>query len=453
MHPLNSFNSIVTSLITSRSYRSFLVSNIFSENRRNYNNWKMKFSESNITVTSKLLGNSDGAEFNKINIRVLLLSSSNHPIIKELKRELSKLGVKATILYLWDMRTIRLRLTIHSLYLLVKLWRKDPYIILSSIHLMLKDGLKIKNCIKYVYYFILATFIYKMLIKNYFDIIHAFWSYPAGISAILIKGLIRIPVVISVLGYDIDERTMKDTFLKNVSKFAIENADAVIVAVENHYRDLLRMGINKNKLHFIPLGVNIIRFSKADGSSIRKKLRIGENDIVVLFGPHLQKLYGPEDFIRAAEIVSRKIQNVCFVMMGDGPLREYLKTLAESLSVRAIFTGHINFHEMPSYYAVADIVCIPSYAGQGISALEAMGMGKPVVGYETGTIRISNGIDGFLVQKGDIKGLAEKILLLIKDPTLRKTMGDNARRKVLSQYDINLCASRILDLYSSMIRQ
>jgi glycosyltransferase involved in cell wall biosynthesis len=96
---------------------------------------------------------------------------------------------------------------------------------------------------------------------------------------------------------------------------------------------------------------------------------------------------------------------------------------------------------------------MPNYAGQGVSALEAMSMGKPVIGYETGTIIIADGTDGFLVQKGDIKGLAEKILLLIKDPSLRKVMGENARRKVLSQYDISLCARRILVLYSSLIQR
>jgi glycosyltransferase involved in cell wall biosynthesis len=98
-------------------------------------------------------------------------------------------------------------------------------------------------------------------------------------------------------------------------------------------------------------------------------------------------------------------------------------------------------------------VCIPSYAGQGISALEAMATGKPVVGYKTGTIRITDGIDGFLVQKGDVKGLAEKILLLVKDSSLRKIMGDNARSKVASLYDIKLCANRILGLYSSIIKR
>jgi glycosyltransferase involved in cell wall biosynthesis len=336
---------------------------------------------------------------------------------------------------------------------LVNLWRKNPFIILSSALLILKGGLRIKNYIKYIHYFTLATLIHRILIRSHFDIIHAFWSYPAGISAILVKALMHKPVVISILGYDADERTIKDTFLCNVAKFAIKNADAVIVAAENHYRNLLRMGVNRDKLHFIPLGVNVIKFSKADGSSVKKRLRISENEVNVLFGPHLKNHCGPEDFLRAAKIVSREVRNACFILTGDGPLREYLKSLVESFGVRAVFTGHINFHEMPSYYAVADIVCMPNYAGQGVSALEAMSMGKPVIGYETGTIIIADGTDGFLVQKGDIKGLAEKILLLIKDPSLRKVMGENARRKVLSQYDISLCARRILVLYSSLIRR
>lgn len=380
------------------------------------------------------------------NIRVLFLSSSRHPIVEELKRELSRLSVKVTILYLQDIRTIILRSAIISLLLLVKLLRRSPYIVLRFMNIVLKSGLKIRNIMNSTLYFILASFTHKMLIKNDFDIIHAFWSYPAGIVAILIKALEHKPVVISVLGYDVDERTLNDTFLTNMLEFAIENCDAVIVAAENHYHNLLSREVNRTILHFIPLGVNVTRFNEDYGLPLRKKLGISEDEVIVLFVPHLRDLYGPEDFLRAAGIVSRKVQNVCFVLAGDGPLREYLKALAKSLGVKAVFTGHINFHDMPLYYAIADIVCIPSYAGQGISALEAMAAGKPVIGYKTGTIRITDGIDGFLVQKGDIRGLAEKILLLIKDSSLRCVMGNNARIKV-SQYDISLCASRILGLY------
>jgi glycosyltransferase involved in cell wall biosynthesis len=386
------------------------------------------------------------------NIKVLFLSSSSHPIVEELKEELSRLGVKVTTLYLQDIGIISSKSAITSFLLLIKLLRKSPYLVLRSINIVLKSGLKIRNLMRYARYFIIAAFIHKILVKNDFDIVHAFWSYPAGISAILVKALVHKPVVISLLGYDVDERTLNDTFLTNVSKFAIENCDAVIVAAENHYNNLLSIGVNRNMLYFIPLGVNVTKFNKVCDLSLRKRLGISENEIVVLFAPHLRDLYGPEDFLRAAGIISRKVNSVCFVLVGDGPLREYLKTLAKSLGVKAVFTGHINFHEMPSYYAIADIVCIPSYAGQGISALEAMAAGKPVVGYKTGTIRIADGIDGFLVQKGDIRELAEKILLLIEDSSLRCVMGNNARIKVISQYDIRLCASRILSLYNSVIK-
>jgi len=68
----------------------------------------MELSELNITVTDKPHKHSDRVKFDKINIRVLLLSSSTHPIIGELREELSKLGVKAMVLYLWDMGLVGL---------------------------------------------------------------------------------------------------------------------------------------------------------------------------------------------------------------------------------------------------------------------------------------------------------------------------------------------------------
>jgi glycosyltransferase involved in cell wall biosynthesis len=398
---------------------------------------------------------SDDKGRGRFGIKVLFLSSSRHPIVEELKEKLSSLGVKSVTLYLQDIKTISLSRSLATILFLVKLLGRDSHIFLKLMSIMLKSGLKIRNLMECVRYSVFAAFIYKVVVKNNFDIIHAFWSYPAGISAILAKALVHKPVVISVLGYDVDERTLKDTLLTGVSKFAMENCDAVIVATENHYRNLLGMGINRNLLHFIPLGINVTRFivHKAHGLSLRKRLGISEDEIVVLFVPHLRDLYGPQDFLRAAEIVSKKVQNVRFILVGDGPLRKDLNNLAKSLNIKAMFAGHVDFYEMPLYYAMADIVCIPSYAGQGISALEAMATGKPVVGYKTGTIRITDGIDGFLVQKGDVKGLAEKILLLVKDSSLRKIMGDNARSKVASLYDIKLCANRILGLYSSIIKR
>jgi glycosyltransferase involved in cell wall biosynthesis len=408
----------------------------------------------NSQLTPRRLQTKDNME---TKLKILLLSSSPHPFIIELSKQLRNYGESTLCLYITK-AFLKPTFIGNTLSFLVKFIAKNPKSVLHLLNVMFKTMYKFSSYSvavkKYFVYLVFAALIYKLHSKHSFDLIHAFWSYPAGISAVLAKELINKPIIISVLGYDVEEYQLRDKFFneikffKEISKLALEKADIVIAGTENHYFNLINRGINKQKLRFIPLGIDTIRFSpEVDGSLIRREKGIKNDDIVVGFGPRLMNLYGPEDFIKAAAIVSKTAPNTYFMLIGSGPLCHYLEKLSRIFNIRTVFAGNIPFQSMPYYYAALDIYCIPSYAGQGVSALEAMSSGKPVIGYNTGTIRITDGVDGFLVEKGNIEELAEKILLLIRNPTLRRNMGENARRKVVSQYDITTCARRILSTY------
>jgi glycosyltransferase involved in cell wall biosynthesis len=385
-------------------------------------------------------------------IRVLLLSSSTHPFVEELRNQLSKNGIGASVIYLRGLRAIRFNLIVDALLFWSRLCIKNPSIFFKLVNIMFKSGLKVRYYLKTINIFFMGVLLYKLYLRYSYDLIHAFWSYPAGVAAVLVKTVTGARVVISVLGYDVEEGTLKNNFLRELSKFALENADAIIVAVENHYINIARMGVSRRNVYFIPIGIDTTKFrTDIDGRIIRKKYEINDNDVVIAFGPHLRDLYGPIDFLKAAAMVSKEVPNAVFVLMGDGYLSDYLKELAGRWKLKAIFTGQVPYHEMPLYYAAADIFCTPSYAGQGVSTLEAMASGKPVVGYKIGTIRIEDDITGFLVPKGDIEKLAEKLTILVKDQNLRKAMGENARRKVQLQYDIALCAQRIMRVYQKIL--
>jgi glycosyltransferase involved in cell wall biosynthesis len=386
-------------------------------------------------------------------MKVLLLSSTTHPFVEELRNQLSKNKIRTTVVYLRGHRSVKLRLVRDAFLFLGRIYMKNRSMLFKLISIMFKSGFRIRFYLKFLNIFFMGIMIYRLHFQRCFDLIHAFWSYPAGVSAVLVKALTGTPVIISVLGYDVDEETLRNNFLRELSKFALDNADAVIVAVENHYLNLARMGVDRKKICFIPIGVDTTKFNaNINGSFIRKKYGIA-NDVIVAFGPHLSDLYGPIDFLRAATIVSKEVSNVSFILLGDGPLSEYLKTLARNWGLKAVFTGHVPYLEMPFYYTAIDIFCTPSYAGQGVSTLEAMACGKPVVGYRVGTIRIMDGINGFLVPKGDVERLAEKLLILIRDPTLRKIMGENARKMILDKYDLNTNAQRIIKVYEKLLKR
>jgi len=394
----------------------------------------------------------------KKRMRVLFLTYSRHPYIRELEE---RLGDEVEVVYVIvrGLKPLDPGLLAYSLLFLIKLLinRSRPFFRILII--FSKNILKsLKNSLSILYLFsslfFTAVSIYKTHAKDPLDIIHAFWSYPAGVSAVLVKSVIGVPVVISVLGYDANEITLENAFLRELSSLAVQNADDIIAGAENLYLNLIqKMGVDKNKVQIITPGVDIAKFNPSvDGSLIRMKYGLNE-DIVVAFGPHLRDIYGPEDFLRAAAIVSREVPNVSFILIGDGPLFYRLNELARDLGVRAVFVGRVPYNEMPMYYAASDIYCMPCYAGQGVSVLEAMASGKPVIGYRGGIIKIEDYKDGFLVDAGNVEELAEKILILIRDSELRRTMGENARRKALSQFDITISAKKILTIYQELLNK
>jgi glycosyltransferase involved in cell wall biosynthesis len=398
---------------------------------------------------------SDGAGDER-KMRVLFLTFSRHPFVRELEERLYD-EVEVVPVTVRGLRPLDPGLLGWSLLFSLRLLINRSHIFFRMLVIFSKNIMKSReNFIQMLYLFsslfFTAAFIYRMHAKDPLDIIHSFWSYPAGLSAVLVKDVVGIPVVISVLGYDANEITLENEFLRELSSLAVRNADFIIAGAENLYLNLVqKMGVDKNKVQIITPGVDAVKFNPdVDGSPIRMKYGFNE-DVVVAFGPHLRDIYGPEDFLRAAAIVSREAPNVSFILIGDGPLLHRLNELARDLGIKAVFVGRVPYNEMPMYYAASDIYCMPCYAGQGVSVLEAMASGRPVIGYRKGTIKIEDNRDGFLVDAGDIEGLAEKILVLIRDPDLRRAMGENARRRILSQFDIAICAKRMLAIYEMLL--
>jgi glycosyltransferase involved in cell wall biosynthesis len=342
------------------------------------------------------------------------------------------------------------RVVLEALRFFVRLISHDLLLIAHLTIAAFRRAKQVPMILYYVYCFAQASKIVRLDQEFDFDVIHAFWAYPAGFASTVASAVIGKAVAISVLGYDVDERTLNSATLMGISKIALNMADAVICGELNHQSAVLKLGVDRTRLYFFAGGVNTRRFCpETDGRGTRKKYAIGDDDLLVAFGPHLTKIYGADDFLKAAAIVSKKSPKVIFMLMGSGSRAE-LEELACKVSSRVIFTGKIPYHEMPLYYAAMDLYCTPCYLGQGISALEAMASGKPVVGYRSGQVKIIDGIDGLLVEPRNIDQLSETLLMLLNNPDMRHRMGKKARDRMISQCDIRLYAEQQLKAYQEL---
>jgi glycosyltransferase involved in cell wall biosynthesis len=141
-----------------------------------------------------------------------------------------------------------------------------------------------------------------------------------------------------------------------------------------------------------------------------------------------------------------------------GTYQSYLKSkLTPEISDKVIFTGFIHRQEFIDRYYGADIFAFPPIweEGFGIPPIEAMAAGLPVVGSLSGALpeTVKEGETGFLVEKGDHRALAERILRLLRDDDLRESMGRAARRHVLSTFTWEQAADSLESRYRWLLNK
>jgi glycosyltransferase involved in cell wall biosynthesis len=115
-----------------------------------------------------------------------------------------------------------------------------------------------------------------------------------------------------------------------------------------------------------------------------------------------------------------------------------------------------SFADMPTLYAASDIVVYPTVGEEpyGLVPLEAMSSGRPIVASRSGGIveTVVDGVTGFLVDRGDVEGLTERVERLARDPSLRARMGAAGRRHVEEVFDARNYVAALLERYTSSRR-
>lgn len=122
---------------------------------------------------------------------------------------------------------------------------------------------------------------------------------------------------------------------------------------------------------------------------------------------------------------------------------------------RVVFLGQLNQVELRNSYASSDTIVLPSYSeGLARVLLEAQAMGKPVIGYDVGGVpeAIRDGDTGFIVPKGDVRQLADRIAELLADGTKRVEMGLRGREFVVNRFDLSSLAARHEEFYLNALK-
>lgn len=270
-----------------------------------------------------------------------------------------------------------------------------------------------------------------------------------GMPSFLAKIFCRIPYVVYCHGSEI---YLPWRFKKNISKWVLQNAKAVIVLSKDMKKRVELLGLNINDIFIIPNGINLEDFDVISKDETRDKIGINKSDDVILFVGTLKSVKGIRYLLEAINIIKNNGLSPTLLIVGEGDERKYLEKISVNFGIvnNVKFVGGKCNKEVFEYMAAADMLILPSISeGLPIVILEAMASGLPVVATKVGGIQdiINDGENGILIDSMDPKQIADSIIFLLSNDDRRGTMSYNNRKKA-QKYSWVQITKKIISVYS-----
>ncbi len=261
-------------------------------------------------------------------------------------------------------------------------------------------------------YFSLSRLINGNFFKEKPDLINVHWAYPDAVAAGILAKNLRIPVVVSLLGSDVN-RDMKKSYFARLIKNCLRNCSHV-VTVSAALKNAVKVhGISENKISVINNGVDFDEFPLLDKSKSRSDLGLRQDHRYIVFVGRLEPVKGINTLLEAVYKDKKTLAGVKIVLVGDGSLAKKLREDCNNMGLQEyfIFAGHQGHDTVSKWYGAADLFCLPSLnEGHPNVIMEAIASGRPVVASDVGAISefVTSEV-GALFQAGDSKSLGKAL--------------------------------------------
>jgi glycosyltransferase involved in cell wall biosynthesis len=294
-------------------------------------------------------------------------------------------------------------------------------------------------------YYFQAKPLENFLFNSNFDVVFAEYG-PTGVAAMDVCEKIGIPLVVHFHGYDAYQTDILKKDGKRYHELS-KKASAIVVVSEGMKKQLISLGVSNAKIHLNPYGVETSLF-------------MGANPLVshrhFLFVGRFVHKKSPKKTVLAFHKVYESFPDAKLIMIGDGPLLNETRLLSNSLGLNK----SVEFLGIQPHDAVAAVmrevrgyvqhsVTAPDGDSEGtpLAILEASSSGLPVVSTKHGGIvdAVIDGVTGYLIEEGDIAGMAHYMHMLAEDQKLAASMGSAGRKHIIENYSL---PDRIMDLYN-----
>ena len=284
------------------------------------------------------------------------------------------------------------------------------------------------------------------------DILHVHYAMPHATSAYLAKKIVgdRIKFITTLHGTDITLVGNHQSFYR-ITKFSIEQSDGVS-CVSNYLKEMTQKIFKTGKeMKVIYNFVDTEKYKRT--SKNRENMEfIDSDDKVIIHISNFRPVKRIENIVKVFQKVSKEVKSK-LLLVGDGPDICKIRDLVCKFNLgSSVFFLGVQENIIP-LLNISDVYMLPSKSeGFGLSALEALSCGVPVIGTNVGGLKeiIENGKSGYLFDSGDIDSMSEAVVKILKSNEIRLEMGLEARKRA-KLFDSKLIVPKYLEYYKRIL--
>lgn len=293
-----------------------------------------------------------------------------------------------------------------------------------------------------------------LLVERQVDVLHS-QGYRSNMIARLAVRLARLPtkLICTVHGaYHFSEEPLQTRLYFVLDYLLLFTANRLIAVSEATRRKLARWGL-RSKTQVIYNGTAVPQPVDPQARPAgRQALGIPPGARVVIFVGRLHPQKGIPTLVEVMRQTLSTMSDVVFLVVGDGPLMPDLQICAQEFGSRMILTG--SQRDVAPFYAVADVVFLPSRAeGLPMVLIEAFAHGLPAVASDVDGIPevVQDGINGFLCHPTDVARMHERLVQLLGDVALRRSLGVQARSTAEARFSLDHMILETWQVYGSLV--
>jgi teichuronic acid biosynthesis glycosyltransferase TuaC len=285
------------------------------------------------------------------------------------------------------------------------------------------------------------------------DLIHAHAPLPSGHAAMLLSAELGIPYVVSVHGLDVFSTGQAGGRAAEWSRRLSQRVYASskrVICVSEHVREQVLEGMGRGRCR------TSVVYNGVDPELFSPGTNPASQDPVILSVGNLIPIKGHDLLIRAVGSLVSEFPRLSLEIIGDGPERDSLRALAQELQIldRVHFQGRQSRRQVADAMRGCTVFALPSrYEGLGCVYLEAMSVGKPVIGCRGQGIAeiIRHGSNGFLVGPGNEKELMLALAMLLRGEAPYRNLGVVARDTILERLTLAQQAENLARIYQESV--